>query len=211
MSISAPAAVPAPAGPDPRAEAITRLEHVIDELGELLLDQFIWKSTEKIALANSNLRAAPFYISWIGQNYYRRAAAAARAMVDSDERTDSIVTVLRYIKDNAGRIAPTLTVPDLLDEARTGFDTAKIDNDVQKLLDAAQAVRQYVNQYLAHIQRSPRAPVPTVSDIDALIEQLHETARRYYLALTGGGYDTIEPRVQFDWTAALRHPWIESA
>jgi hypothetical protein len=193
---------------DRRSEATRRLNHVIDELGELLFDQFIWKHSEQIALANLDVRAEPFYVSWVGQNYYRRAAAAVRAMVDADARSDSLVTALTYIADNTAQIVAGPFVPELLDATGYHFDPAKIHQDIQELCTAAQAVRQYVNQYLAHLDRNPLATVPAVSEIDAMVKQLAETAHRYYLALTTTDVE-IEPKVLFDWTGALRHAWIK--
>lgn len=69
------------------------LEHVSDEIHELWLDQYVWQTLSRISQQSDAARGS-FNVAWIGEQYYRRAALAVRAMVDRRSDTDSLINVL---------------------------------------------------------------------------------------------------------------------
>jgi hypothetical protein len=190
-------------------EIIKRLQRVTDELHELFSSRFMWQRTEQVALANPKLVANPYFVAWVGTNFYRSALVTLRALVDQRTDADSIVTVLRMIADHADELSPMASMAELATQDGK-FDAAIVRKDVDDVLAAATAARRYVNQHLAHIAKSQKAAVPGVNEVDVVIDLIGSTVRRYWLALQGVGVEFV-PSFSFDWSDVFNFPWRNSS
>jgi hypothetical protein len=182
------------------------LEHIADEISELWFDRHIWRSMTGIADKRPGVRDS-FILAWIGEQYYRRAAVAVRTMVDRAPDSDSLLNLLTEIAENPTEII----CPGALFTMRApGLDTvdpAQVRADIDGLTQTAASTRQYVNKYLAHIDRAPTVQIPATNEVDDGVRLLGDLLKKYTLLLRDTDLK-VEPLVLFDWTAALREAWL---
>ena len=198
--------------PNRVAEWTTRLDHVADEIQQMFHDRQVWQSLSAIAAANPVVVANPFIVNWIGTLYYRRAMTAIRAMVDPGMRgkageTDSLVTVLEDIARRADQLQVSAYSGMQAANAAT-IDPAKVRDDIDRLKVAAAATKKYTNNYIAHLDRQPTVPVPTLTEIEQAIDLIGELLQKYTLLLTGADLE-LGIKVLFDWTAVFTVPWLD--
>jgi len=196
---------------DRKAEWETRLEHAAEEILGVYQDRFFWRRISDIALANQVVRDNPFIPSWIGTLFYRRAIVAVRTMIDAGQQgreheTDSLVTVLNDIIVHPQDLVVGEHTGMQLAGART-IDPAAVRADIDRLRNAAAAIKKYSNKYITHLDRQPKAPVPGEEEIEAAIDLVGELFKKYMLLIAGKDLD-LETHVLFDWTMALTVPWL---
>ena len=195
-------------------EWTTRIGHVGDEIQQLFHDRNVWQSLSDIAAANPVVVANPFIMGWIGTLYYRRAITAVRAMVDPGmsgraDETDSLVTVLLDIARHASQLQVTAHSGMQVANGAT-IDPAKVRADDTRRKAAAAGTKRYTNKYIAHLDRRPTAPIPTLPEIDQAIDLIGEVLLKYTMLLTGADLK-LGINVLVDWTAALTVPWLSRA
>ena len=114
------------------------------------------------------------------------------------------VTVRTAISWSSG---PIETSPDWPAEATNSIRRSQ-RRDLAALHGAAEKVRQYVNQHVAHDQAEPTmTDLPTFGDLHDAIDGIGEIFQKYAVMLTGG-WNLLEPVIQDDWKAIFREPWI---
>jgi hypothetical protein len=69
-------------------------------------------------------------------------------------------------------------------------------------------VKDYVDQFIAHHDRSPVAAVPIHRELNAAIELLISLLRKYYSILAGSDIDVVVGYLQ-DPLAIFRFSWID--
>jgi hypothetical protein len=180
------------------------LEHVSDEIHELWLDRHVWQTFRRIT-EESNVAKGSFIAAWVGEQYYRRAAVAVRAMVDHDRDSDSLINLM--VRVEADPALASGYVPDLIDATSGTLDPAKVRADIDALTAAATQVRNYVNKYLAHIDKAPTQPIPAIAVVDDAVQLLGDLLRRYTLLIKNADL-RVEPIVLFDWTSVFKTPWL---
>ncbi len=183
------------------------LDRVTAEISELWLDRFFWRSFRNMA-QSVPVAHDSFILAWIGQQYYRRAAIAIRSMVDVHPDSDSLINLRADIRDHGSEMTCPGSCADLRAPGVQTADPAKVQADVDRLTTAAYGVRRYVNRHLAHIAREPKVPLPQITEVDDAVQLLGELARKYTLLIRDTDLE-VEPKVLFDWTKALREPWVQ--
>jgi hypothetical protein len=167
------------------------LEHVSDEIHELWLDRFIWQTFSRIA-EESDVAKGSFIAAWVGEQYYRRAAVAVRAMVDRHKDSDSLINVMLLVESNP----PSARI-----------DPVDVRADIDALDAAAEQVRKYVNKYLAHIDRAPSQPIPAIEVVDTAVQMLGDLLKKYTLLIRNVDL-RVDPIVLFDWTSVFKRAWL---
>jgi hypothetical protein len=182
------------------------LEHIAEEISGLWLDRLIWRSIREMVEQLPGVRDS-FMVAWIAEQYYRRAALSVRTMVDRDPRSDSLLSLLTGIRDNPAEV----TCPGALHTMRapgvSTVDPALVQADIDTLTASASSVRQYVNNHLAHVAKSPTVQIPAITEVDDAVQLLGELLEKYTLLLRNVEL-RVEPVLSFDWAAGLREPWL---
>ena len=200
--------MPSSATPARLAVWTRRLGNITDEVQALIHDRDIWRTISEIGAANPAVVANPFVMGHFNTLYYRRALVSVRAMVDPDNDSDSLLTLLTDIAAHPGDL--NTTDPAMQLAGAGTIDPAKVRADIERLKTAAATTRKYVNKHIAHIDRKGAPTVPTALEIDAAVELIGELSQKYTLLLTGGGL-RLGIRVTFDWTSVFTVPWIDPA
>ncbi len=191
----------------PVPDQLRMLDHVSDEIHELWLDRYVWQTLSRIA-AESSVAHDSFIVAWVGEQYYRRAAIAVRAMVDRDPRSDSLINVLIGIE--ADPAAVPCHISDMRAAGSVAADPALVRADIDQLSTTAAQVRSYVNKYLAHIDQSPKLPIPAIAVVDTAVQVLGDLLKKYTLLLKNADL-RVEPMVLFDWASVFQEPWAPPA
>lgn len=181
---------------------LERARHELSKIGDevicLATDYDIyWKVQREVIQRNSRLltiRSA--FFDMLNDAYAHSAAMRVRRLVDEDNRT---ISLRRLLKDLS-------KYPDLLRGQVTEVELAK-DND--ELDSATLKVKDYVDQFIAHHDRSPVAAVPIHRDLDAAIELLKRLLKKYHGVLAGSDIDVVVSYLE-DPLTIFRFAWIDA-
>lgn len=89
-----------------------------------------------------------------------------------------------------------------------GFDAATARTDAAELEKAADAVKGYVDEHLAHDAAEPTiATAPTFKDLHGAIDVICATFQQHAVTLTGAWW-ALDGLIQDDWRSIFRQPWI---
>jgi hypothetical protein len=200
--------MPSSALPARLAAWTARLGNITDEVQSLIHDRDTWHTISEIGAANPALVANPFVMGHFNTLYYRRALVSVRAMVDPNNYSDSLLTLLTDIAAHPGDLKTTDPAMQLA--GASTIDPTKVFADIERLKTAAATTKKYVNKRIAHIDRKGTPTVPTAPEIDTAVELIGELLQKYTLLLTGGGL-RLGILVTFDWTSVFTVPWIDPA
>lgn len=204
---------------------VSLLMSIDDEVTALLRHQATWESFRKVVV-NSKLAAAnPYFPIWVSELYSATVAIGIRRMVDDDARTGSFVQLLQRMQaapekltrewfiggvelPMAQRLDRTFTV--YADPRQTGyFNPAVARADLEELRTISDRVRKYVNQHVAHAQRTRSADIPTYGDIHAVLDHLLVLIHKYTLLLRQSDRVQGPPVIQEPWMRIFTQAWIE--
>lgn len=178
--------------------ALHELREIKDEVVDLATDDDIhWKVQREVIQRNHRLlmiRSA--FFDMLNDAYSHSAAMRVRRLVDKDNRTISLRKRLEELKD----------YPELLDGKVADFELA---SDRDELDRVTSKVKDYVDQFIAHHDRSPIAEVPFHRELNAAIELLICLLRKYYSVLAGADIDVIV-HYHEDPLAIFRFAWVEA-
>jgi hypothetical protein len=90
------------------------------------------------------------------------------------------------------------------------LDPAIPKADLERLRLAAAEVKRYVDENVAHSDKSPAEVVVTIDDMHAAIDAIGEPFRRCAVLLTGADWPNLTPVIQDEWEAIFREPWVRS-
>ena len=191
-----------------RERIAARLTAAQDGIQDLSLSRHIWRTTVNIADANMAITQS-FFVYWMSSQYAQAACSAVRRLTESGpkaQNTNSLVAALEDLATHARSFPWQFWMPADYRGADGCLDPQRIQRDIDDLRTAAEAVRVYVNQHLAHLDRHARMAVPTLAQLDAAIDLLGDVLHRYVL-LTSGVDLEITPRLIFNWTEVFDQPW----
>jgi len=177
----------------------SRLEllEIRDEIIDLATDRDIyWKVQHEVIQSNAKLMTArsPFF-DMLNDAYAHAAAMRVRRLVDKNNRTIS----LRRLLENLRKYA------DLLEGKITESELA---SDISELSRATSNIKDYVDQFIAHHDRTPEASAPIYRDLNSAIDLLIQIFKKYYRVLSGSDIDVTVHYLenplhifQFSWIA----------
>ena len=177
--------------------ALVELREIRNEIIDLATDYDIyWKVQREVIQRNPRLltiRSA--FFDMLNDAYAHSAAMRVRRLVDKDNRTISLRGLLKLSK-----------YPDLL-KGRVSADELAADSD--ELEQGTSKVTDYVDQFIAHHDRSPVATAPIHRELNAAIELLIRLLRKYYAVLAGSDIDVVVSYLE-DPLTIFRFAWIDA-
>jgi len=177
----------------------SRLEllEIRDEIIDLATDRDIyWKVQHDVIQSNAKLMTvrSPFF-DMLNDAYAHAAAMRVRRLVDKNNRTISLRRLLEDLRKYA----------DLLKGKITDSELAI---DISELSRATSKIKDYVDQFIAHHDRTPEASAPIHRDLNSAIDLLIQLFKKYYRVLAGSDIDVtihyLENPLhifQFSWIA----------
>ena len=182
---------------DFKESALEQLLEIRAEIIELATDRDIyWKVQREVIQRNARLltiRSAFFHM--LNDSYAHATAARVRRLVDRDTRTISLRRLLHQL---AG-------YPELFAHKVTPDELAR---DIDKLDQACVRVKDYVDQFVAHHDRSRSASAPTHRELNEAIDVLIGTFRKYYGVLAETDIDAVVSYLEQPF-AIFRFPWLD--
>jgi len=91
--------------------------------------------------------------------------------------------------------------------ADTPINKVAINNDIEKLLQASQAIEDYVDKRLAHTDKREIKVMPSPNEIDECINLIKDLHKKYNSALKGEDVELM-PAI-YDWTDIFHIQWIQ--
>lgn len=194
------------------------------EITTIFQNRAVWRTVNNIVAANPSLPPSHFF-EYMAQTYVTSQAAAVRRQAEIDTRVVSLGILLREIATEPERLSRRWYVSqypkgtqwmghehftkELAGPGCDHLDPAKVQADLKVLADSTAPIKRYVDQHIAHYDRSRRLDqIPTFNDLDEAIDVLGRLLKRYLLLLRQADRDPIEPVPQYDWVAPFRVPWI---
>ena len=201
---------------DPRIEQWTTWldREIRPDLHRMHLHRFAWNEVAKLIGDNNELPDS-YWWEYMVDTYVTTQAVAVRRQADTTRNTASFARLLMDVRKGASAITRTywvtLTAPEddmdrilalrSWDEQFGGgdrLDPALPERDRATLLAAADSVKKYVNDNIAHFSPDPVARDVTlnVADVHEAMDALAELYHRYYVLLTGVNLATLTPVLQ---------------
>ena len=158
------------------------------------------------------------------------AAVAVRRQTDNDDNSICLRRLLRETRDYAHIVTRShylaLSAPAGSQEFLTTLnnytfdewagegvdhpDPARVEADLQSLLNVSERIRHYVNKRVAHFDRNGVRPdmMPTFQDLDDASKVIESLTQKYHLIFTGVWIGQLRPTIIYPWTEVFSLPWI---
>jgi AbiU2 len=219
--------VPKATDPDPVFDGWKQYVESLDwHVAELVQKRADWWALQQVFQKNRNLPPSGFF-DFIVSNYVDSASIAVRRLVDQDKRTLSLLVLLDSMRDSCQHLSReryTVTcgwtrneyndsmVSDQFDEfvgceSHDFVPEERINTDRNRLLNASNLVKQYVDKQVAHNDKKTPKDYPTYGDLHLAIGEIEAIFSCWYKFLTGVEREVM-PRPLGDWFAPLRVAWI---
>lgn len=171
------------------------LGQLTQEVLTLIFYRKLWNMY--IAAAIAAQVPSSFMFTFLQESYATRQAVAIRRLRKARSGQYSFRNLLTEIRDH-----PKLTI--------NSTDPQEVEADIQSLnAGNLWRVHNYVDQFVAHKQESPKAVTATFEDVDAAIDQLGELLQKYLLIVQNERLmlDTV---MAGDVMAPFRKAWLPS-
>jgi AbiU2 len=189
----------------------------------------IWREIAKIMDANPGVGELPSaFWDFYQETYAAAQAIAIRRQADTDKRTCSLARLITEMRDSAHLLTredyigllgdrPSDGMKERMESGFSGLagggdhlDPQIAEADLAELKSAAEQVRNYVNEHVAHDQAQPSvADLPTFGELHETIDAIGKIFQKYGVILTGA-WNELEAVIQDDWKAIFRVAWIPS-
>lgn len=180
-----------------RERALAELLEIRSEVLDLATDKDIyWKVQKDIIQRNVRLLTIrnPFF-DMLNDAYAHATAMRIRRLVDKDNRTISLYRLLQELKG----------YPDLTgNELKQG----ELEQDIDALRNATAKVKDYVDQFVAHHDRTPTSSAPIYRELNAAIDLLIQLFKKYYGILQGADIEVVVSYLE-DPMSIFRFPWLQ--
>ena len=180
-----------------RELALVELREIRSEIVDLATDRDIyWKVQREVIHRNRRLLTAhsPF-LDMMNDAYAHATAVRVRRLVDKDNRTISLLRLIRQLTH----------YPDLFNNT---LSTEEVRRDADELDRATRKITDYVDQFVAHHDRTPVADAPIHDELNSAIDVLIAIFRKYYGVLAGADIDVVVSYLE-DPLTIFRFAWLE--
>jgi len=177
--------------------------------------------------ANPALQVPSAFYDWMRIAYVNDMTLAIRRLVDWDKRSISFVRLIEEIADHPEVISRRRFVgsypkplrnliADRDFERFASSNADKIDSrglrrHRRELLQAQRRLRQFVNHYVAHRNRTPMRRLPTYAELDICIDVLGRLTQAYASLLEQTALVNLIPEIQYDWKKPFRVSWLAAS
>lgn len=217
--------------PDPRIQDWTaRIDgKVKNEVIRMHHHKAAWDRFSAMLADNPDLPDS-YWWEFMFETYAITQASAVRRQADSRTDVDSLMRLIMDLRRGAAALTKTWWVETLWDpshpigryeaERQWGedfgggviehLDPAIPDADAADLTTAAEKVKRYVDENVAHTARAPKEPAASLqlADVHEAMETVDRLFRRYYGLLMCAGWMTTTPVELDDFYAPFRVPWM---
>lgn len=205
---------------------VEQIDRIANDVVVLHHHRQIWQRVREIT-QEADLPPSTFFDALSGW-YATSQMTAIRRLVDRDSRTLSLRRLLddliahprvmsldRHVAlwlrdpaeewtDREGRAS----YERFADASGEQLDVAAVTADRERAVEAAEAIKHYVDQRVAHHDLEPVAGVPTWDELNAAVDTFAEVVRKYAGLLTAQHWWQFEPVIQYDWEAPFRRAWL---
>ena len=208
------------------------IERVYQETITLFAYRSYYRGLAEMTQANDQIPPSSFFDAQ-GTWYATTQVIAVRRQTDTDKRAVSLARLLTNMTANStvmtrSRFA-AMFADETDDEIRSeiaahhaneqydkfaggGNDTIAPElyqQDLDRFLETAQPIKDYVDKLVAHNDQRELQAVPTYKDLNAAIDLLAEFLNKYMVLLKATGVPDADPVHQADWRAAFRVAWLQ--
>lgn len=194
------------------------LNTIDQDITTVYLWRSTWRTVGEIVRANPAIPPSHFF-AYQASIYGTSQALALRRLTDRDLRAVSLANLIKDLGEHATELTadwwltlqPNAEIRDFHPFAKSGtshFDPGIASQDLILLRDAVAPVKKYVDQHLAHRDRTSTRDIPTFADIHAALAALGLVFRRYYALLTGADRLIMVPVPQPGWHLPFTVSWL---
>ncbi|WP_285117273.1 hypothetical protein [Leifsonia sp. fls2-241-R2A-40a] len=200
-------------------------ERITNEVMVLGRYRVTWRTVNDLAEDSAAIQDQPYFVQWVSELYGMTMALGVRKMADRSSDAASLFNLLRRIAEEPEQLTREWYVSDVYEDWVERFDKTfteradpqrldHIDPDVvladqQRLVEAADPFRLYVNHHVAHAQAVPKSAIPKFRDLNVALDIIDELFVKYELLLTRAQRAPLEPVFQFPWQRIFDRAWSE--
>ncbi len=210
------------------------LDAIKDDLQTAIADAEVFRTFARVTHENSEWIAEHqgwYFSRFVARCYSNRMAVAVRRQT-MDNDSASLMRILSQIRACASEItferylryfpvkkgrpswqtltfksvcAPTVqTVDD-----KSTVSEAVVTADMALLHQASKQIDDYADHVLAQLDQRGFYGAVSFKDLTSAVEAFDHVAVKYLVLLTGEGYDSLKPMLQFNWEQVFDHPLRE--
>jgi hypothetical protein len=202
--------------------------HIRPEVYGLHLHRHVWLETQAMLRENPDLPES-YWWEFMGDTYAVTQALALRRQVDTRRDVISLARLMMQMRRGARVLSRGYflsrygTDPNMValgeetwadtfaGDAGEHLDPAIPSADLDTLVTAAAAVKDFVDDHLAHrsLDAQPAQTTVTLDDLHSAIDVVGLIYRKYFGLMTGAMMLRVTPVIQGDWQAVFRQPWMK--
>lgn len=207
-------------------------ESIESEVIRMMGNREIFQEIIEISKRNSQINKGNSFWDFLKESYVALMVSAVCRQIDTDERSSSLVNLLRTILFNPTVIQSLNKnwyseqyhrdddiLPGFMEGIGKGdfeehfgskeyVDPAIVYMDLKKLEEDTKEIKKYRNKRVAHFDKKESLFKANYDDLHKAVETIRSIASKYYLLLKQGGNNLI-PTDQTDWQEILTVPWIK--
>lgn len=179
-----------------RMRAAQELNEIRNEVLDLATDRDVyWRVQREVIQQNHRLLTtrSPF-LHMLNDAYAHATASRIRRLVDHDTRAVSLRGLIKELAQYPDLLVGKLSVDDLKQHL------AELDRTCKQ-------VKDYVDQFVAHHDRSSSVVVPTHRELNEAVDTLIATFRKYYALINDTDIDVVVSYLE-DPLSIFRFAWI---
>lgn len=197
-----------------------------DEILNLFEQRYIYNEVQNIIKANEEIHSPADFNFWMSIWYSSSMSVAVRKLADKDEKACSYRRLLERIKKNPYVISRTRfkknfvrgsfleTDADECFDKLVGvgseyLDLIKIEEEINRLEDAIEIVKKYVDKRIAHHEDKANIPIPRFEDLNSAIDFYGNLHQRYHIIFTGNSLPDLLSEWLYDWKEVFHYPWVK--
>jgi hypothetical protein len=181
-----------------RMRAAQELNEIRNEVLDLATDRDVyWKVQREVIQQNVRLLTtrSPF-LDMLNDAYAHATASRIRRLVDHDYRAVSLRRLIEELAQYPDLLAGKMSLDDLKQHL------AELDGTCKK-------VKDYVDKFVAHHDRSRSVPVPTHRELNEAVDTLIATFRKYYALINDTDIDVVVSYLE-DPLSIFRFAWMDT-
>lgn len=196
---------------------------IAKDLMRLLGFREIYRKTLVMFRDHPKLHSEGIFWPWIRKMYASHMAVAIRRLVDDDSRAISLRNLATKVMNNARLFSEERHMEfyrraglgdmgegEFQDFAAPGdkfIDRKKVAKDLAEFKGKVAPIKEMVDKYLGHKDRSGLTRTVTFDDLDTALDTLAEYAEKYRLLLQCIG-GSLTPTIITDWQAIFAYAWM---
>jgi hypothetical protein len=196
------------------------------DLMNIVNNQQIYNQFEEIVSANWSHFVAndgQLFYNFVKECYGVQAALGVRRHIKIDDDSISLMKLLNQISVCSKQFTYDFYVkrypidPSYVEWQKSTFkrfsedglvvSEAIITHDMQELEKIAGAVGNFVDRTMAHLDKRGPSDDVTYADLKSSIDLFNKMVCRYLALITGDGYVSLQPTIQFNWKRIFSVPF----